>query len=126
MLVESVSRRRRGSVAAVSIRFCRRFVDAVRQEIGCPERVEFGPELIEITRPLFQRLQDHLVTDLADPYRGALEAKFLRQPDGLATAIYEESGGGIHGPPSDNIADTNNVSGGCLFVQVLTAAQRLP
>jgi len=30
-----------------------------------------------------QRLEDHLVADLADPHLGALEAEFLRETNGL-------------------------------------------
>jgi hypothetical protein len=52
-----------------------------------------------IERPLFQRLKDHLVADLADPDLGALEAEFLGQAHGLAAAMHEQFGGCAHDPP---------------------------
>src|SRR5258708_37454750 len=69
---------------------------AVRHEVTCPVLVKPCAELLEIDGRLFQRLQHHLVADLADAHFGALEAKPLGQAHRLAAAVHEQFGGGCH------------------------------
>jgi hypothetical protein len=88
----------------------RRFIrDAVRQEILCAERIEFSPELVEVDGLLLDRLEDHLVADLAYAHLTALEAKLVSEADCLAAAMPEQFGGPTHDRLPLILIDINDI-----------------
>ena len=66
---------------------------AVGQEISSAEFIEAGEPCLRIKGLLFQRFQNDLVADLADPHLSAFEAEFLGQAYRLAAAVHEQFGG---------------------------------
>src|ERR1700722_14178307 len=81
------------------IEFGRSFVEnTLGEEITPTELIEAREPCLRVERLLVDRLENHLVADLADLHFGALEAKFLGQPHGLAAAMREKLGGWAHDP----------------------------
>src|SRR5216684_8252211 len=96
MLVSRQIIRRRKPVDRAGRRLVR---NTLGEEISSAEFIETREPRLHIKGLLFQRLENDLVADLADPHLGALEAEFFGQAHGLAAAMHEQLGGCTHDPP---------------------------